>query len=194
MLITWGENMEELTKSLHDDIRKRCESKNNFFGIGIYQHIKEVVKNAVFLAEKFGADKEIVEVAAWLHDVASITDYSLYKDHHIHGANMAEEILNKFNYPEEKIEKVKNCILNHRGSVLREKTSIEEICVSDADAISHFYSIPSLFHLAYVEKGYSIDEGKEFVKNKLQRSYNKMSDTSKKLYQDKYEKVMEVFK
>ena len=45
-----------------------------------------------------------------------------------------------------------------------------------------------------MEKGYAIDEGKEFVKNKLQRSYNKMSDTSKKLYQDKYEKVMEVFK
>lgn len=84
--------------------------------------------------------------------------------------------------------------MNHRGSVLREKTSIEEICVSDADAISHFYSIPSLFHLAYVEKGYAIDEGKEFVKNKLQRSYNNMSDPSKKLYQDKYEEVMELFK
>jgi len=39
-------------------------------------------------------------IAAWLHDVASITDYVLYEEHHIHGAEMAHEILSKLSYDE----------------------------------------------------------------------------------------------
>ena len=42
------------------------------------------------------ADKEVCIIAAWLHDIASITDYKLYKEHHIHGTIIADEIfLNK---------------------------------------------------------------------------------------------------
>ena len=35
--------------------------------------------------------KEIKE--GWLHDAVSITDYNLYEEHHIHGAEMTKEIL-----------------------------------------------------------------------------------------------------
>ena len=48
---------------------------------------------------------------------------------------------------------LQKCILNHRGSVKLERNSIEELCVADADAVSHFDSVPSLLYLAYVEKG-----------------------------------------
>ena len=63
--------------------------------------------------------------------------------------------------------------MNHRGSVLKEKTTMEEICVADADAISHFDTLPSLFYLAYVQRKLNIDDGVRFVKSKLQRSYIK---------------------
>lgn len=173
------------------DIKNRCESDNNFFGIGCYYHIKAVVKNAIILAKEYNADIEVVIISAWLHDIASITDYNLYEEHHIHGANMARVILETMNYPTEKIALVQKCILNHRGSKLKEKDSIEEVCISDADAISHFDSLPSLFHLAYVVRKYDIDEGIEFVRNKLNRSYNKMSSGSKEIFRDKYISVME---
>ncbi len=68
----------------------------------------------------------------------------------------------------------------------------EELCVADADAISHFDSVPSLLYLAYVQKGMGIEEGKTFVKDKLTRSFQKLSAASKKHYQDKFETVMEV--
>ena len=51
--------------------------------MGCFYHIKAVVDNAVMLAKQFGADEEIVIIAAWLHDIASITDYNLYEEHHI---------------------------------------------------------------------------------------------------------------
>lgn len=175
---------------LQNDIRARCEKETNFFGMGCYYHIRAVAENASFLAEKYGADIEVVTIAAWLHDIASITDYSLYDEHHIHGARMAGEILGSFDY--DKTELVKKCVLNHRGSKPNEKRSIEEICVADADAISHFDSVPSLFYLAYVKRKMDIAEGTEFVRKKLERSYNKLSDESKRLYSDKYGEVMRI--
>lgn len=181
---------DDIIKFLQTEVKSRCESESNFFGMGCYYHICAVVKSAVFLAEKYGGNVEAVTIAAWLHDIASVTDYSLYDEHHIHGARIAEEILRGFEY--DKIELVKKCILNHRGSKPNEKRSIEEMCVADADAVSHFDSVPSLFYLAYVKRKLSIADGIEFVKNKLERSFNKLSEESKQLYSDKYSEVMRV--
>ena len=190
---TQGQNMrEDILENLQNEIYNRCQKETNKFGMGCYYHIVAVVKNAEILAEKYGADKEIVMIAAWLHDIASITDYSLYELHHIHGAEMAYAILKEYGYDDKKISLVQECIKNHRGSVNLEKNSLEELCVADADAISHFDSVPSLLYLAYVQRGMEIEEGKEFVKDKLTRSFQKLSVESKKYYQNKFEKVMEV--
>lgn len=182
----------KMISDIKEMIRERCESPNNFFGIGIYQHIESVANHAAELAKFYNADVEVCEIAGWLHDIASITDYNLYENHHIHGAYIAEEILKSYNYPEDKIELVKLCILNHRGSVLKEKTTKEEICVADADAISHYDTLPSLFYLAFVQRKLNIQDGVEFVKNKLDRSYNKMSKESKEYYKLKREAILSI--
>ncbi len=187
------ENMrKDILENLQHEIYDRCQKQTNKFGMGCYYHIVAVVNNAEILAEKYGADKEIVMIAAWLHDIASITDYSLYELHHIHGAEMAYNILTDYAYDNKKIDLVQKCIRNHRGSICSEKFSLEELCVADADAISHFDSVPSLLYLAYVQKKMEIEEGKVFVKDKLARSFQKLSAESKKYYQDKFQKVMEV--
>ena len=177
---------------LQKEVYRRCKQPTNKFGMGCYYHIEAVVKNAEILAEKYGADKEVVTIAAWLHDIASITDYAMYEEHHKYGVDIAKEILNELNYDKEKIALVQKCILNHRGSVKLERNSIEELCVADADAISHFDSVPGLLYLAYVEKGMDIEHGASFVKEKFERSYNKLSDQRKEIYKDKYEHVMAV--
>lgn len=74
------------------------------------------------------------------------------------------------------------CIRNHRGSVKSARNTIEERCVADADAISHFDNVPELLYLAYVQRNMTTDEGKEFVRKKLDRSFAKLSDESKKFY------------
>lgn len=187
-----GEMRMDMLNNIKEDIKRRCVSNDNFFGEGIYEHIESVANHAVELAKIYQADIEVCELAGWLHDIASITDYKLYENHHIHGANMAEEILKSYNYPAEKIELIKLCILNHRGSVLKEKTTKEEICVADADAISHYDTLPSLFYLVFVQRKLNINDGVEFIKSKLERSYNKMSEESKKHYQNKREMVLSI--
>ena len=183
---------EDIINYLKNEIKNRAENENNKFGIGVLYHIQAVVKNAEILANKYNADKEVCIIAAWLHDIASITDYDLYEEHHIHGAKIADEILRNFKYDKNKIELVKKCILNHRGSLDNKRLSKEEQIIADADAISHFDSVPSLLYLAYKQKNMSIEEGKEFVKSKLERSFNKLSDDSKTFYEEKFKNVMKI--
>lgn len=182
----------DIIEYLQREVRARCEAPSNKFGIGCYYHIEAVVKNAELLADRYGADKEVTVIAAWLHDIASVTDHSLYEEHHIHGAAIAGEILEQLGYDSSKIGLVQNCIKSHRGSTGDRPGTKEEICVADADAVSHFDSVPSLLFLAYGTKGMDCEAGKDFVLNKLKRSYAKLSDESREFYSGKYERVMEI--
>lgn len=170
-----------------DTVESACRSRRNVFGYGIWSHhILSVVEYAKMLAVELGADVEVVQLAALLHDYAGVVDYANYKNHHIVGMELAEDLLDRYGYPLDKIEQVKDCIYSHRGSVRVEKNSIEEICVSDADAIAHIVNVPSLLYLAYQRKNMSIGEGAEWVSQKLERSFNKLSVHGRNLIETKY--------
>lgn len=184
--------MDDVVEIVSKEVEKRANSKENFFGIGAFYHIKCVEKNAIYLAKQYGADVEVVQIAALLHDIASITKKKYIEEHHKYGAEIAEELLTELNYSKEKIELVKKCILSHRGSVLVEKTTKEEICVSDADAMSHFDMLPALFNMVYRQMELSIDEGIKFIREKLDRSCNKLTKDTKKMYEDKIKAIMSI--
>lgn len=181
---------EDILEYLQREVYERCRRPENRFGMGIFDHVRAVVGNGKALAEQYGGDVEVVMVAGWLHDIAAITDESLYAMHHEHGARMAGELLERLGYDPEKISKVQACIRNHRGSVPAEKVSVEERCLADADALSHFDSVPSLLYMAYVRKGMELREGEAFVREKLRRSYAKLSQESKACYEGKCRQVM----
>lgn len=180
--------MEKVINEIYNEVKKRCMLPTNAYGIGAWDHhIELVYKIATDICEEYGANYEIVALAALLHDIASVTDKDFTEKHHIIGAEIAEELLKQYELDCDKIELIKNCILNHRGSVLKEKSTPEEVCIADSDAMAHFYSIPSLLRMVYVEKGLSIDDGADFVLKKLIRSYNKLSDKGKEIITPQYE-------
>jgi uncharacterized protein len=185
--------MDNIIEDLYLLTEHACKSKNNIFGYGIWSHhIKPMIPLGQKLAEEYGADKEIVTIAILLHDLVSIEDKKNCKEHHIIGAERAEKILEKYNYPKEKIEHIKLCILNHRSSVHNNKNSIEEICVADADAIIHLLEIASLFYAAYKEMGKSIEEGQNWIREKLEKDYKKLSDRSKNKYKDEFDHAIQL--
>jgi len=169
-------------------VEEQCKSKDNVFGYsGWTCHIVSVVKHAKILARKMGADEEIVELAALLHDYASVKDKNMYEEHHIYGAIEAEKLLQGLEYPQEKIEIIKDCILCHRGSVRKEQKTKEAVCVASADAMAHIDQVPSLLHLAYYQRGMDVKEGEEWVSRKIERSWNKLCPEAKEIMKEKYE-------
>lgn len=183
--------MDNIIKEIYQEVKDRCYQESNFYGPGAWDfHIKKVYEIATANAKTYNASKDIVALAALLHDIASVTNKEYTEEHHIIGAKIAEELLSKYNLPEEQITLIKKCILNHRGSRLMQKNSNEEICIADADAMAHFYNIPSLLEMVYVEKKLPIDEGADFVLNKLKRSYNKLSSKGKEIIKPHYQAAL----
>lgn len=172
-------------------VEEACAKETNIFGYGIWtHHITQVAKNGKRLAQMFEADPEIVEIAALLHDYASIKDEALYENHHIHGPIEAERILRDLGYPQDKIEAVKHCIAAHRASVPSERGSAEAECLANADAITHLEQVPSLLHLAFIQHSLEIDAGSRWVRNKLERSWNKLAPQVQELMKAKYEAAL----
>ena len=174
---------------------KRCNIYKEKYGYDFWNdHIKYVVKNSVELAQKYGADVEIVELGALLHDIAMPSEIGSREEHNIFGTQIADELLSKLNYPVDRKERVKECVLRHRGSKDLPRNTIEEQCVADADVIAHFDCIPSIFHLAFGKNDMdmSIKDGTEFVKKKLERDFSKLSDRTRGELKNRYDTIMKV--
>jgi HD superfamily phosphodiesterase len=168
-------------------VEAACASPSNAFGYGIWtHHIQHVVRYGRLLAQQRGADSEIVELAALLHDYAGVKDFALYPNHHIHGPIEAEKVLSVLGYPPEKIAAVKYCIANHRGSVPGDRQTLEAQCLADADAMAHIGQVPSLMRMVFVERGLDIDEGTRWVREKLERSWQKLSAPAQAMMREYY--------
>ena len=186
-------NSNRVIQEVEDIVEKACSRDTNVFGYGIWtHHILHVVRIGKKLAKQIGADPEIVEIAALLHDYAGIKNHKLHKEHHIHGANEAEKILKNLNYSEQKIKAVKHCIEKHRGSIPGKRGTPEAECLASADAIAHIENIPSLFYLAYTKFDRGIDEGADWIHKKLNRTWKKINPEFRNLIEEKYKSAINV--
>lgn len=154
------------------------------------QHVKYVVKEALYLANKYNANKEIVELGALLHDIALIANVGTRKDHHINGGVIARELLSKYDYNEDKLERVIGCVINHRSS--KNATNVEELCVADADILAHFDNIPMLYNSAFNRYNVNLDDINEWMKNEFEKDYNDLSDKTKEEFKERYKLICEI--
>jgi len=154
------------------------------------EHIKYVYDDSIKLAKYYNADIEIVSLGALLHDIALICKVGDRKDHHINGKILADEILTKYNYSTNKKDKVLNCVYNHRSS--KNATTIEELCVADADILAHFDNIPMLFNSAFNRNNIELSEVRNWMKECFEKDYNDLSDKTKELFTEKYKLICEI--
>jgi uncharacterized protein len=156
-------------------VKEANDSPHNKYGDTVWKyHLGLVAKYGIALAKKLDADMDVVILAAYLHDYASLLDIKNAAKHHIEGAKRAGRILKKLGLPPDKIKAVKDCIFSHRGSVHIKKKTLEAKIIASADAMSHFYYIPDMFYLAYGVHKLKSEEGAVWLKAKLQRSWDKI--------------------
>ena len=179
-IINRSNTFEEQTKGTKDEYN-------------IYkEHIQYVYKYVVLLFENKNVDGEVLELSALLHDIA-MTDRNLDRSkHNEYGSVIAEQLLRENNYPEDKIQLVKKCILNHSSKRAAFITTKEERILVDADGLSHFDSINNLYSLAHNVMELNDEDAIKFIQDKLTKDYNEISDDLKYLIQEKYDKVMSI--
>ena len=115
-------DLENIVRERMSDIRDTAHS---------YGHVERVCKIATLLAEREGADLELVRLGSILHDIGR----AVGEPHNETGAMLAREILRELGYPEEIIEKVARIVFRHRQSLGHELETLEEKTVWNADKI-----------------------------------------------------------
>lgn len=188
--------MSQIVEKMRQEIMERSarfeeQTKGTKDEYNIYrEHIQYVYKYVVLLSKDKNIDKEVLELSALLHDI-SMTDITLDRSRHNEfGADIAEQLLRESNYPEDKVQLVKKCILNHSKKRREYRTTEEEQILVDADGLSHFDAIKKLYSLPSLVMGLSEEDSVRFVQDKLTGDYNELSDDLKSMVKEKYDRVM----
>lgn len=106
-----------------------------------WHHIERVYNMACYLQKHEGGNREIVELAALLHD---ISDHKLNGGKLNDGARVAEIVLKKYNCPEELLQKVCDIIdrVSFKGAhVTDTMETLEGKIVQDADRLDSIGAI-----------------------------------------------------
>lgn len=102
-------------------------------------HVFRVYNICLLIAKhEKDVDLEVLVPAALLHDIARVEeskDKTGEIDHAILGSEIAENILRKLDYEEEKIRKIKHCIVAHRFRTGNEPKTIEAKILFDSDKL-----------------------------------------------------------
>jgi uncharacterized protein len=188
--------MSQIVEKMRQEIMDRSarfeeHTKGTKDEYNIYrEHVQYVYKYVVMLSEGKNVDGEVLELAALLHDI-SMTDWTLDRSRHNEfGAEIAEQLLRENDYPEDKTQLVKKCILNHSKRRQEYRTTEEEQILVDADGLSHFDVIGKMYSLPSMVMGLNEEESVRFVQNKLTGDYEELSDDLKCLVKEKYDRLM----
>ncbi len=123
-----GSIVQEAAEFAHSFLEKNLSKDLTFHNV---QHTLDVVEAAEEICKHVQVspeEKEIIMLSAWFHDTGYVRTY---KGHEQESINIAEEFLNKHNYPKGKLDKVKDCILSTDYDI-QPRNKIECI-LNDAD-------------------------------------------------------------
>lgn len=118
-----------------------------------FEHVLRVKAMAERIGRVEGADLEIIEAAAYLHDSRGASPAEggkERKEHHIASAEFAGEILASKGWSQERIEAVQHCIRAHRFRHNGERPeSLEAQCLFDADKLDVLGAVGVARTIAY---------------------------------------------
>ncbi len=182
-----------IIEAVRERVFSECNNGKNAFGQAFFdQHLLVVREYGGLLAKALGADAEIVELATYLHDIAAVQDITALPRHAVLSAEVARQVLQDHGYPGGRIERVARCILSHAAPVRIEKGLPEEVCLSNADAMSQVAR--PLYWLYYVfrvrQSGFA--EGREWLRQRVENNWAALIPPARAIIEKQYRQAKEL--
>lgn len=116
---------------------KKCSSCHD------WTHIERVTALALKIGKKEGANLEVLEIAALLHDIGRKEEMESKGVfcHAEKGAELAKEILKKYDLKDKDVKNILHCILTHRYRNNHTPETIEAKVLFDADKLDSIGAI-----------------------------------------------------
>ena len=135
-------------------------------------HIERVLRTAVEIGKREGADLEIIELSAILHDIFANEEKRSNVEgfrHEIEASKEAKNILKNLGFTDRTVDAVCHCIESHRKRTGRiQPQTIEAKCLFDADKLDCIGAI-GIVRSAFM----SLEQGQEFYKQEDIETYKR---------------------
>lgn len=178
----------DFVKFAREYAKNACESDKNIFGERFFdQHLELAAYYGGLLADRIGADKEVVMTAAYLHDIAAIFIPDRIPEHAVLGGEMAYKILMENGADESFARKVADCARTHSSPVKEGEGTLEQICVSNADAMTQIARPAYWLHYSFCVLKKPFNDGVSWLQGWITGSWSKMIPQSKELVAGEYE-------
>lgn len=168
-------------------VKETCKESTNLLTESFYEeHILVVYYTCKELCRVLNVESEISCLSAILHDISAVLDFKSLPTHNMDSAEIAKKILLEKEYPYAKIEKVKQCIQNHMFPIKINEGSIDDVILSNADAISQILNPSYWLFFSFKIKNMSFKDGIKWYVNKIDSNWNSMIEPAKELIKTKY--------
>jgi HD superfamily phosphodiesterase len=160
----WGKWIPILKKEV-EKILSRTNPENRE-GHGL-DHLRRVWNTCLHLGDQLGADIEILVAAAFLHDLGILQKLS--PEHGALSAELAEPVLERIRFPEEKRKAVLNAIRVHDITFSnKDRNTLESRILYDADKSESFGVIGILRYILILYKRRPVD----YILEDLEKRWN----------------------
>jgi uncharacterized protein len=171
-------------------VESACSQSENLLTKSFYkEHVLVVYNYCIRLASVLNCDEETACVSALLHDISAVFDFKSLPTHNFDSARIAEEVLRSYNYPQNKIEKIKRCIQNHISPIALNKGTSDDIILSNADAISQIINPTYWLYFAFRIRNLNYEDGLKWYSDRVTNNWNLLIDPAKLLIENDYLKV-----
>ncbi|MDR2901909.1 MAG: HD domain-containing protein [Lactobacillales bacterium] len=187
--------MSEIIENIHAYVKE--EAKKRKYDWFLKNHVNIVARNAEYLLTQLpDANREVVMLSVWLHDIQRIQRPDMDHKHEETSAQLAMDIMQKHKVNPIIAAAVQKSILSHSAKE-RIPESLEAKILSTADAMSHFTSDFFLALLVYDRRPEDTPEKfKNWALKKLDKDMNggKMFfDFAKAKVRPEYERLKDFF-
>ena len=164
------ENLLEQVKGLYEE---KLETRDEWADWIYPNHVVIVTNNALLVAERFGANSELSQVAAVLHDVADYKMARINPDHENESMNIARDLMKNCGYADDEILLVVDDAIRYHSCHGNERpSSLEGLVLATADSMAHLQTDFYIHATWAMGSSKSLDEVKVWALSKIERDLN----------------------
>lgn len=192
-IMTRIEKLEESVRNLYKAQDPERSDWADWLG---EHHVFLVAGKAAKLADMYGANPDLAQAAALLHDIADTKMSRFAQTHEETSLHMARELMKAAGFNDAEIKlAVDDAIRYHGCHDGRIPNSLEGKVLASADAAAHLQSDYYIFATWALGKEKDLPEVKKWVLKKIDRDFNNkiLFDDIKDLCRKDYEQLKELF-
>jgi HD superfamily phosphodiesterase len=175
--------------------REACQSSRNIFGPAFFEeHLEVVAGFGVQLAARLNADPEVLEAAAYLHDLSAVCDSATLPVHAKASADLAIGLLTERGFQSAFAARVADAIALHSAPLQTGAASPEAVCLSNADVLARIARPAYWLYFAFKIRNLPFADGRTWLRSLCEEQWRVLIAPARELVGEQYSRTMDLLR